>query len=279
MGTSVACVFATIFYSYHEEKNLQLALRPNIPLYKRFIDDAIVLVINDDRHYQQFHSLINEMNAFGKKGRRLTWEATKPARTIDFLDLTITINPDGSITTKTYQKPMNLYLYLPACSAHPPGMLKALVHGVLGRYYRHNSNREDFNNYKDLFYNRLLARGYSKEQLDPTFNTTIQSLETKSENTSASTNNNTDTMGEQTELLFLHGQYHTTPVPRRNVQKIFQTTCAVILANFENARGDPLRLNQLTIAYSRPPNIGDIVRQAKLITNGGEKPVSSYIVD
>jgi len=48
-------------------------------------------------------------------------------KTVNFLDLTITINSNGLLTTKTYQKPTNLHLYLPPTSAHPPGVLKRII--------------------------------------------------------------------------------------------------------------------------------------------------------
>jgi hypothetical protein len=49
-------------------------------------------------------------------------------KTVNFLDLTITINSNGLLTTKTYQKPTNLHLYLPPTSAHPPRVLKSIIY-------------------------------------------------------------------------------------------------------------------------------------------------------
>ncbi len=43
-----------------------------------------------------------------------TWEATKLRLSFDFLDLTISIENDQMISTKSFQKSMNLYLYIPA---------------------------------------------------------------------------------------------------------------------------------------------------------------------
>ena len=42
----------------------------------------------------------------------LKWEFREPIYKVDYLDLTFTLKRDFCITTKTYQKPMNLYLYL-----------------------------------------------------------------------------------------------------------------------------------------------------------------------
>ena len=40
----------------------------------------------------------------------------------NFLNLTITINGSSRIETWPYQKPMNLYLYIPEAPAHPLGV-------------------------------------------------------------------------------------------------------------------------------------------------------------
>jgi hypothetical protein len=46
-------------------------------------------------------------------------EATDLALKADFLDLTLEIK-NGCIVTKTYEKPTNLFLYIPPTSAHSP---------------------------------------------------------------------------------------------------------------------------------------------------------------
>ena len=61
----------------------------------------------------------------------LEWEVEQLSQTVDFLDLTITIDADGSVATKTFVKDMNLHLYIPPRSAHPKGILKSLIFGTL----------------------------------------------------------------------------------------------------------------------------------------------------
>eukprot|EP00957_Ditylum_brightwellii_P013327 1006140-Ditylum_brightwellii.AAC.2 len=48
----------------------------------------------------------------------------------DFMGLTITIK-DGKITTKLYEKSLNLYLNIPPYSAHPPGMLNGIIFSLM----------------------------------------------------------------------------------------------------------------------------------------------------
>ena len=49
------------------------------------------------------------MNAFPG----LTWEFSEPSTTIDFMDMTITINKSNKIETTLFEKRLNLHLYTP----------------------------------------------------------------------------------------------------------------------------------------------------------------------
>ncbi len=114
MGTSSACMWATMYFAYHEVKCL-------LPRYKkylykkrlrRFIDDMFGIWVCDEckdwkccRHWKPF---CNDLNNFGI----LKWTINDPSEKDIFLDLTIAIEGKRIVTT-TYQKPMNLYLYIP----------------------------------------------------------------------------------------------------------------------------------------------------------------------
>ena len=60
----------------------------------------------------------------------LTWKIEEPSTTVDFLDLTLTIN-NGRITSRTFQKKMNLYLYLLLASTHSGNVLKGIIYGLV----------------------------------------------------------------------------------------------------------------------------------------------------
>ena len=106
MGTSCACAYATIYYSFHEETIL--IPNPNVLFHARLIDDAFVALLNAPTTYYPF---VAQMNDFGPPGKRLEWEAEPYCSTINFLDLTVTLAPSGLFGTNNFQKPMNLYLY------------------------------------------------------------------------------------------------------------------------------------------------------------------------
>ena len=60
---------------------------------------------------------------------------------------------------------MNLYLYIPAASAHPLGVGKAMVYGSLRHYYLQNTHRKDYLKQIKLLFVRMKARGWAPKLL------------------------------------------------------------------------------------------------------------------
>jgi hypothetical protein len=84
-----------------------------MPYLKRFIDDMLGIWCGSYADWEIFKA---SLNGFGK----LDWICSERLTSVTFLDLTITINAAlNKIHTKTYQKPKNLHLYIPATSTHP----------------------------------------------------------------------------------------------------------------------------------------------------------------
>lgn len=81
----------------------------------------------------------------------------KLAKTTNFLNLTIELGSNGTILSRTNQKPMNLFLYIPSHLAHPPGQLQSLIYGLMKTYQLQNTHWKDFMNTVSLLYNRLAA--------------------------------------------------------------------------------------------------------------------------
>ena len=125
----------------------------NLPYNRRFIDDIIGIWTGN--HTDEWEAYQKDLNNFGI----LTWEVGPLSREVDFLDLTLRIE-GGRIVSKTYQKPLNLYLYLPPSSSHPPGCIKGTIYGLVGRYYAQNTFRSDYICFVKLLYRHLLDRGW-----------------------------------------------------------------------------------------------------------------------
>ena len=60
----------------------------------------------------------------------LEWEFSMLAPTCNFMDITITINGKGRLETSIFEKPQNLFLYLPPHSSHPKGVKNGLILGI-----------------------------------------------------------------------------------------------------------------------------------------------------
>jgi hypothetical protein len=91
----------------------------------------------------------------------------------EFLDLRIAISSFGNSKPKlsfsTHQKALNKYAYISPKSCHPVHTLKGFIHGELQRYAINSSSHFFYNDTKQLFMKRLLARGYSRKFLLPIF--------------------------------------------------------------------------------------------------------------
>ena len=97
--------------------------------------------------WKQFHK---EMNNF----HGLTWEFSEQQTTADYLDVTILIHK-GNIKFNLFQKQLNLYLYIPPLSAHPPGVLTSMLMGNCHRIYTLVSDVNDRSKNLTNFFNCL----------------------------------------------------------------------------------------------------------------------------
>ena len=292
MGTNLACMYATIYYSYHEETRLLPVYAhqhpvptvvmppftaptphltaPALLLHARLIDDAcqiwdsaklpVDIATNFQAHMEQ------ELH-FGI----LPWEMTKPSRSINFLDLTITLEADRTITTKTYVKEMNLHLYIPPHSAHPKGVLKSLIFGTLQRYWVQNTKMADFTQAVADFYGHLLNREYAAEQLTPLFQEAALAIAKKAKRAARTGEERWDLpTSDPSSRLFIHWTYHPRDISRRTIRQAFETILEPVL------KDSGLNFQQLTIAYSTPRNLGQVLTKTQL-----EEPedirVSTYI--
>jgi hypothetical protein len=74
-----------------------------------------------------------------------------------FLDVEITLDANYQLSFQTFQKDMNLYLYIPPTSAHSPNMIKGLIYGRLQSYKHTNSDVKDYVHFATLLAKRLIV--------------------------------------------------------------------------------------------------------------------------
>ena len=166
MGTPAACDYATLYLAYHEEIFIIPEFRDFIVLLSRFIDDGFGIwdpLAKPDAPFelQRFKAKLHTIPG-------VTWKLVIANPNISFMDLEVF---PMSITygTKSFFKPLNLYLFLPPGSAHPPGLLKGHIFGAIKKYHQHNTLFEDFKECAINLFQHLMARGHTKLVLKSLF--------------------------------------------------------------------------------------------------------------
>ena len=82
----------------------------------------------------------------------MEWIVSDRANEVVFLDLTLRL-VDDRISSSIYEKENNLHLYIPAKSAHPPGVLFGIISGSVYRAFKLCSDAADANLYlRKLYY-------------------------------------------------------------------------------------------------------------------------------
>ena len=85
----------------------------------------------------------------------------------------------GKIITKTYHKLINLFLYIPDSSAHPPGLKNSVIYGLLETYWPQNTRRQDFLSTTRFLFQNLIARGCKPDKTITIFKLAAENIEEK----------------------------------------------------------------------------------------------------
>ena len=169
MGTPPAPPYATIYFGIHAENFFPHHAQRGI--YRRFIDNVIGIWCpnkNPERDALEWNEFRDKMNAFPG----LTWEFSEWSKSIYFMDMTISINNSNKIETTLFKKRLNLHLYIPPHSAHPPGLLPGIVYGTLFRIFTLCSTEEDKLQWTKVF-SMPNCQWLQREQYSDTFPTGI----------------------------------------------------------------------------------------------------------
>jgi len=251
MGAPPAPMYATMYFAIFEDILIP-KYHTNLIFYRRFIDDGLGIWLDTDANLLQNFKI--EMDSFG----RLRWEFSALNHQADFLDVHLEII-NGRITTRMHEKNLNLYLYLPPHSAHPPGVLKSIVFGRLQQITTLCSKPDDRKRFFDLLFQRLRVRGYSNDTLHPIFNEALAPLQQHARPRQG--NIHTD--------LFLHVYFHPANPSSRVIQQIFRNTLLNGQDGFTSRRilnhnGNIFSTDRLIVAYHRPRNLGNRLSNRRL---------------
>jgi hypothetical protein len=154
MGTPATCRYATIAYGKNENTRILIKFNSQLLYYERYVDDIFGFWVppetDKEATWRKFKERINEWGT-------LEWIIQNPSK-VTFLDLNIELE-NSKICTSTFQKALNLYLYIPPRSAHPPSYLRGLISIEVRCYWLQNDPKQS-ESIAEKFIIRLTKRGH-----------------------------------------------------------------------------------------------------------------------
>jgi hypothetical protein len=239
MGTPAACSYATITYGQYENTMILTEFDAQLLYYRGYIDDIFGIWVPPETEkettWKEFKKRINQWGT-------LEWIIQEPSKKTVFLDLNIELR-DTKINSSTFQKALNLYLYIPPTSAHPPSCLKGLISGEMRRYWLQN-DPASFETILQRFIIRLTERGHQLQYLLPLFQQAARLINNLHIHKESRDNRNT---------LYIHQRYHPRGLQRKDIRDIYDRTLKPFL-NFD----------AMTVAISRPRNLREILTKTPL---------------
>ena len=170
MGTNMAVLVANLFLHHAlDESDLiyENLLFENMKLYNRYIDDTFLIWLGNQQELNNLHTELNQLIP------GITFTMIASLQEIDALDVTIYKQPisatESILKVRPYQKSLAKYIYLPLVSSHQYSIKKGFIKGELIRYIRNSSTFDDFQNIRQLFFQRLLRRGYNADFIHQIF--------------------------------------------------------------------------------------------------------------
>ena len=147
---------------------------------------------------------------------------------------------------------MNLYLYIPSCSAHPPTMITSLIFGRLRAYYRHNTDNVDYYRMVCLLVQRLVDRGWSFKKIKPIFKEAHERITGKKKRQNKPKS--------KIIPILIHTKFHPRAIQRNRFRQIDDDTLRIFISI------------PLIVAVSRPKNLRERLRSSKLKLLDGLNP-------
>ena len=157
MGTRMAPPYANIFMGVLETNALDKATHKPL-VWWRFIDDIFMIWTHGQDKLTDFIDTLNNTHPTIK----FTTEQSK--KSIHFLDVTISINNDNTLSTDLYIKPTDTHQYLLSTSAHPKHTKQSIPYSLALRLRRICSEDETFKYRTRQLLEYLTKRGYKPKQ-------------------------------------------------------------------------------------------------------------------
>lgn len=158
MGCSVSVYFANAFMFYRTS-NLIFNPPPQLAFFSRYIDDLVGIWTGDPAQIEPTFNCITDQHI------HLTYVIGGDK--LEALDLTISLDGDGRISTTLFRKPTDGHQFVHWSSHHPPHLKRSLPYSQLIRLKRNCSRVEDFEAEARILLDRFRARSYPDDVLLP----------------------------------------------------------------------------------------------------------------
>ena len=140
----------------------------------------------------------------------------------------------NSVVTKTYQKPLNLYLYLPYSSNHNWKLFKGVIYGLMKKYREQNTHYSDYLRFTKLLDERHLERGHQAKTIKAFFLEAHAKIkQQQSEPAPLPPGEGENQPEDPLHASYLHWDYHIMDLPSRTIRRSYDKHCAT----FKDASG------------------------------------------
>jgi hypothetical protein len=225
-----------------------------------YMDDSLLMWSGTMEQLEIFVSRINGLHP----SLKFTYVASKTE--IQFLDLTIykgdRFRTSNILDIKCYTKSTETWCYLDRKSCHNPSTFRGFIKGELIRLIRNSSDNKSYEDRKDIFFGKLLSRGYTKKEIEEA------SKEVNFENRSVYTSEKPKDSNEHRIPLVFKLQ-HFPHISSKHIKNALLKHWDII-----NERPDLKKIFPDTpiISHNRAQNLSDILVRARLQSSEGTNP-------
>jgi hypothetical protein len=242
MGTPCACIFNTTTYGYHKHTEILPHHTKNLALLGRFIDDMLGIWTGPEEECPHF---IESLEGFGK----LMWICSDISSSVVFLDLTLSFTAENTIKYCTYQKPLNLYLYIPPTSAQPSSCFTGTIVRNILRFGRKNPHLADYRRLVSEVTTHLESRGYAISDVERAMLSAAANIDVRSHTIVSNAIPNIITA----KCLYLYWRYSTHGPGCQTFHHLYN----------KHLRGHD-GFEEMVVAFCRPKNLRDLLTHTVL---------------
>ena len=203
-------------------------------------DDGLVYFEN--LNGSQADSIRKDFIAIFKNEFQLKIVCNTNLKIVNFLDVTFDLT---TCKYKPYNKPGNIPLYINVKSNHPPNIMKILPDSISRRINKLSSDKNVFENWKDICNNALFNSGFKQKiKFDPNFG-----------------NNNSQNKNRKRNIIWFNPSYSNNVLT--NIGKYFLTILDKHFPKSHRLHRTVFNRNNVKISYSAMPNFVSVINSHK----------------